>query len=223
MLQLFTYYRSVSAHRVRIALNHKSVPYESKYIDEDHGEQLSLTYVARNPQGLVPALVVNDELTITQSAAILEYLDEAYPERPLLPQNIEDRARIRSFCQIMVADMQPYNILRTYYYQRDVMGVDKQMRRDWYEHWMHKGFAALESLLGTHLQPGMYCHGDQVSLADVCLVAQVSNAELNELDLSDYPTIRRIHQTCQSLSAFQAAAPEAQQDRLQRAVSEAAG
>ena len=220
MLQLFTYYRSVSAHRVRIALNHKAVPYESIYIDEDHGEQLEEGYLQHNPQGLVPALVVNEDLTITQSAAILEFLEEYYPERPLLPQDVADRARIRSFCQVMVADMQPFNILRTYYYQRDVMGIDKAARRAWYEHWMHKGFAALESLLNSHLSPGTYCHGDQISLADVCLVAQINNASLNQLDLSDYPTLRRINQTCLSLSAFQSAAPETQTDRLQRAVAQ---
>ncbi|MGJ8671204.1 MAG: maleylacetoacetate isomerase, partial [Oceanococcus sp.] len=188
MLQLFTYYRSVSAHRVRIALNHKAVPYESIYIDEDGGEQLGEDYLKHNPQGLVPALVVSDQLTITQSAAIMEFLEEYYPERPLLPKDIADRARIRSFCQVMIADMQPFNILRTYYYQRDVMGIGKDARRDWYEHWMHKGFASLESLLTTHLSPGAYCHGDKITLADVCLVAQINNATLNELDLSAYPT-----------------------------------
>ncbi len=219
MLQLFTYYRSVSAHRVRIALNYKSVPYNSVYIDEDVGEQHSDTYLRHNPQGLVPALVVNDDLTITQSAAILEFLEEYYPERPLLPKDTFDRARVRSFCQVMVADMQPFNILRTYYYQRDVMGIEKSARRDWYEHWMHKGFEALESLLHKHLKPGAYCHGDKPTLADVCLVPQISNARQNDLDLSEYPTLRRIYRTCMSLSAFQAADPEAQQDRLDRAVA----
>lgn len=219
MLQLYTYYRSVSAHRVRIALNFKAVPHTSVYIDEDQGEQHSLEYMLHNPQGLVPALVVNESLTITQSAAILEYLEEKYPERPLLPGDITDRARIRSFAQVMISDMQPFNILRTYYYQRDVMGIDKAARRAWYEHWMHKGFAALESLLHSHLHPGAYCHGDKPSLADVCLVPQVCNAEQNALDLSDYPTVRRIYRTCMALSAFQAAAPDAQRDRLSKAVA----
>lgn len=223
MLQLYTYYRSVSAHRVRVALNYKAVPHQSIYIDEDNGQQLEQEYLRRNPQGLVPALVVNDELTITQSSAILEFLEERYPERPLLPRDVSDRARVRSFAQVMIADMQPFNILRTYYYQRDVMGIDKPGRRAWYDHWMHKGFAALESLLHTHLRPGGYCHGDHPSLADVCLVPQVSNAMQNDLDLSDYPTVRRIYQNCMALSAFQAAAPEAQHDRLNKAIAQDLG
>ncbi len=99
------------------------------------------------------------------------------------------------------------------------MGIDKQARRDWYEHWMHKGFEALESLLHKHLEPGAYCHGDKPTLADVCLVPQISNARQNDLDLSEYPTLRRIYRTCMSLSAFQSADPEAQQDRLDRAVA----
>ncbi len=218
MLQLYTYYRSVSAHRVRIALNYKALPYEAIYIDEDSGEQLGIQYLFRNPQGLVPALVVNEELTITQSAAILEFLEERYPERPLLPEDIADRARVRSFAQVMIADMQPFNILRTYYYQRDIMGIEKPSRRAWYEHWMHKGFAALEALLQSHMKPGAYCLGDKPTLADVCLVPQVANARQNDLDLSDYPTIRHIYQTCMAQSAFQAAAPEAQGDRLRKAV-----
>ncbi len=220
MLQLYTYYRSVSAHRVRIALNYKAVPHRSVFIDEDSGQQLGQDYLQHNPQGLVPALVVSPELTITQSSAILEYLEERYPERPLLPEDIADRARVRSFAQVMIADMQPFNILRAYYYQRDVMGIDKAARRAWYDHWMHKGFAALESLLQTHLRPGAYCHGDAPSLADICLVPQVSNALQNKLDLSAYPSIRRIYQTCMAQSAFQAADPEVQRDRLHKAVAQ---
>ncbi len=219
MLRLFTYYRSVSAHRVRIALNYKSIPHEAVYIDEDSGEQHGAAYLSHNPQGLVPALVVSDDLTITQSAAILEYLDERYPERPLLPEDIAERARVRSFAQLMVADMQPYNILRVYYYQRDHMGIDKAARRAWYEHWMHKGFTAMESMLGSHLKPGGYCHGERPTLADICLVPQVANALVNNLDLAPYPQVRRIYQHCMANSAFQAAAPDAQSDRQRKAGS----
>lgn len=218
MLELYTYYRSVSAHRVRIALNYKSIPYRSMYIDEDSGEQTGEEYLARNPQGLVPALVVNDSLMITQSAAILEFIEETYPDRPLLPTDTSDRARIRSFAQVLIADTNPTNILRVYHYMRDEMGLDHTARRRWYEHWAHKGLEAVESLLTTQLSPGRYCHGDKPTLADVCLVPQMYNAEANRLDMSAYPTARRIYRSCQALSAFQSAAPTTQADRLAKAV-----
>ncbi len=221
MLKLFTYYRSVSAHRVRIALNYKGIPYESIFIDEDSGEQFGQSYLRLNPQGLVPALMVNEDLVISQSAAILEYLEERYPERPLLPEDIEDRARIRSFAQVLTADTNPLNILRVFYFQRDELGLDRAARRSWYEHWAHKGLRAAESLLSTSLRPGIYCHGDRPSLADVCLVPQVENASVNKLDLAPYPKLRAIYNQCMSQSAFQAAAPDAQRDRQQKAVQAA--
>lgn len=219
MLELYTYYRSVSAHRVRIALNYKGIPYRSVYIDEDNDEQSSDAYLARNPQGLVPALVVDDGLTITQSAAILEYIEEAYPERPLLPRDITDRARVRSFAQVLIADTNPTNILRVYRYMRDQMQLDYDARRRWYEHWAHKGMQAVESLLTSDLQPGRYCHGDMVTLADVCLVPQMANAEANGLDLSAYPLARQVYRSCGAHSAFQSAAPRTQGDRLAKAIA----
>ncbi len=219
MLELYTYYRSVSAHRVRIALNYKGIPYNSVYIDEDRDEQSGEAYLKRNPQGLVPALVVNDGLTITQSSAILEYLEERYPERSLLPADVADRARVRSFSQVLIADTNPTNILRVYRYMRDEMHLDHAARRRWYEHWAHNGLSAVESLLETNLKPGRYCHGDTLTLADVCLVPQMANAEANGLDLSAYPIARRIYRSCSALSAFQSAAPLTQADRLAKAVS----
>lgn len=212
MLQLYTYYRSVSAHRVRIALNHKSIPYKSLFVDQDSGDHRSAEYLRLNPQGLVPALVVNPDFIITQSAAILEYLEERYPERPLLPVDTEGRARVRSFMQVCIADTQPMNILRVYHYMRDAMGLDHATRRRWYEYWAHKGFRAMESLLTADSRTGDFCHGDHPTLADVCLVPQVYNGEKNKLDLSRYPTLRRIYRSCQALPAFQAAAPETQPD-----------
>ncbi len=219
MLQLYTYYRSVSAHRVRIALNYKGISYKSIFIDEDKGEQLAGEYLKLNPQGLIPALWVDGSFLITQSAAILEYLEERYPERPLLPTGINERARVRSFVQVCVADVQPMNVLRVYHYMRDVMGIDRDGRREWYENWAHRGLRAMESLLAGHPQTGDYCHGDQPTLADVCLVPQLYNAERNRLDISPYVTLRRIYRNCQAFSAFQAAAPETQPDRLQKALA----
>ena len=213
MLKLYTYYRSVSAHRVRIALNYKGVPFKSLFIDMDNRQHHSEDYLRLNPEGLVPALVVSDDFVISQSSAILEYLEERYPERPLLPADIDMRARVRSFAQVVTADMQPMNVLRVYEFMRE-HDIEVERRRAWYEHWMHHGFQALESLLSKSEYSGAYCFGDKPTMADVCLVPQVYNAEKNRLDLSAYPTLRQIYRMCNTLSAFQAAGPETQADLL---------
>lgn len=218
MLQLFTYYRSVSAHRVRIALNLKAVPYKSIFLDMDADEHHKEEYLRLNPQGLVPLLVVNEDFVISQSTAILEYLEERYPERALLPKDTELRARIRSFAQIAVADTQPMNTLRVYYFMRDVAGIGYDLRRAWYEHWMQEGLKAMESVLaGSKYFDGAYCFGDRPSLADICLVPQCYNAEKNEIDLSPYPTLRSVYRYAMTTAAFQAAAPDTQADRLAHA------
>ncbi len=219
MLKLYTYYQSVAAHRVRIALNYKGAPFQSIFIDMEHQEHQGEEYRRLNPEGLVPALVVSDEHIITQSSAILEYIEERYPERPLLPAgDLVLRSRIRSFAQVLIADMQPMNVMRVYKYMQDEMGVDFDKRRGWYVHWMHAGFKAIESLLVNKSDTGAYCFGDRPTLADVCLVPQVWNANKYGIDLSAYPTIRQIYRTCQTLSAFQAAAPETQGDLLAQAI-----
>lgn len=214
MLKLYTYYRSVSTHRVRIALNIKGVPYEPVFIDQDSGQQSSEEYLTLNPQGLVPALVVGEQV-ITQSFAILEFLEERYPERPLLPDDVHLRAQVRSFSQIAVADMHPLNTLRVFHYMRNQHKLDKPQRRDWYEHWAHKGFAAMEWMLAKG-DKHFYAFGEAPTLADVCLVPQVYNGLKAGLDMSPYEHLRRIYLTCAAQSAFQAAAPEAQSDIYQR-------
>jgi len=216
MLQLYTHNRSVSAHRVRIALNYKGVSYKSIFTDLANTAPDRLTYLNLNPQGLIPALVVSEDLVITQSAAILEYLEERYPERPLLPQGIDLRARIRSFAQVAVADTHPLNNLRVLRYLRDKMDVPYEKRREWFEYWQHKAFAPMESTLANSDDTGAYCFGDRPTLADVCLVPQVHLAHKYDVDLSEYPTLRRIYRTCMTMAAFQAAAPETQPDRRAR-------
>lgn len=217
MLKLYTYYQSVAAHRVRIALNYKGAPFKSMFMDLLNSQHESEEYLRLNPEGLVPALVVNDDLVITQSSAILEYIEERYPERPLLPKgDLELRSRIRSFAQVLIADTQPMNVMRVYKYMRDEMDADYDARRAWYEYWMNHGFQAVESLLANKEDTGAYCFGDVPTLADVCLVPQVWNADKFGIDLSAYPTVRRIYRMCQTLSAFQAAAPETQPDLMAR-------
>lgn len=215
MLQLFTHHRSVSAHRVRIALNYKGVSYNSILTDLDHAKGDRLTYLNVNPQGLIPALWAENDLVISQSSAILEYLEERYPERPLIHGDIAERARIRSFAQIAIADTHPLNNLRVLRYLRDAMDVPYDKRREWFEHWIHKAFGPMESILAGHAHEHdahSYCFGERPSLADVCLVPQVSLAERYQVDLSEYPTIRRVYRACMTMAAFQAADPDTQPD-----------
>ena len=215
MLQLFTHHRSVSAHRVRIALNYKGVSYKSILTDLDHARADRLTYLNVNPQGLIPALWAENDLVISQSSAILEYLEERYPERPLIHGDIAERARIRSFAQIAIADTHPLNNLRVLRYLRDAMDVPYDKRREWFEHWIHKAFGPMESILAGHAREHdahSYCFGERPSLADVCLVPQVSLAERYQVDLSDYPTIRRVYRACMTMAAFQAADLDTQPD-----------
>lgn len=216
MLKLFTHHRSVSAHRVRIALNYKGVAFESIFTGLDGASAERQSFRDVNPQGLIPALWVEDGLVISQSSAILEYLEERYPERPLLHGDIALRARIRSFAQIAIADTHPLNNLRVLRYLRDAMAVPYAHRRAWFEHWLHAAFEPMESLLAAAPAGDgdrAYCFTTRPSLADVCLVPQVSMAERYDVDLSAYPIIRRIYRACMALGSFQAAAPDTQKDR----------
>lgn len=214
MLKLFTHHRSVSAHRVRIALNYKGVAYESIFTDLDGSTEKRQRYLDVNPQGLIPALWAEDDLVISQSSAILEYLDERYPERPLLHGDIALRARIRSFAQIAIADTHPLNNLRVLRYLRDEMDVAYEQRRAWFEHWIHAAFKPMESLLAAQPDEAnhSYCFTAKPSLADVCLVPQVAMAERYRVNLSAYPTIRRVYRACMTLGAFQSASPDTQRD-----------
>lgn len=220
MRQLYTYYRSVAAHRVRIALNYKGIPYRSVFIDLEREANRSDDYLRLNPQGLIPALVEEDGLVVTQSAAILEYLEEKYPERALLPDTIEERARVRSFVQAATADMHPLNTIRVYRYLRDRLKIGFEQRREWFHYWGSHSLGALESLLADHPATGSYCHGERPTLMDVILVPQVYNAEQYGLDLTDYPTVRRIYRTCLTLASFQGAGPDVQPDLLAKTIQE---
>lgn len=212
MLKLFTHHRSVSAHRVRIALNVKGVAYKSIFTDLDGSTDERRRYRDVNPEGLIPALWVEDDLVISQSSAILEYLEERYPERPLLHGDINQRARIRSFAQIAIADTHPLNNLRVLRYLRDEMNVAYEQRRAWFEHWIRAAFTPMESLLAAQHHDHGFCFTAQPSLADVCLVPQVTMAERYRVDLRAYPTIRRVHLACMTRGAFQSAAPNTQRD-----------
>lgn len=212
MRELYSYFRSSAAYRVRIALGLKGLDYRIVPIHllKDGGEQHGADYLSRNPEGLVPALA-EDGHVLTQSLAIMEYLDEAHPGAPLLPSDPLGRARVRALALLIACDIHPLNNLRVLRWLAHEMRVDKTVRDAWYRHWIETGFQALEARLQSP-DTGLCCHGDTPGLADCCLVPQVYNAHRYEIDLSAYPTVARIAAHCETLPAFQAAHPDVQPD-----------
>ena len=212
-MKLYTYWRSSSAYRVRIALNLKNLDYQSVpvHLVKDGGQQKSAEYLKINPQGLVPVLADGD-IVLRQSLAIIEYLDEKYPRPPLLPESASGRARVRGLAYLIADEMQPMNNLGVLQYLEHQAGFDQQQLDDWYRHWITKGFTALEQLLSTGGQSGQFCHGDTPGLADCCLVPQLYNARRYHCDLTAFPTLTRIEKNCNQSAAFQRAEPENQPD-----------
>ena len=210
-MKLYDYFRSSSAFRVRIALNLKRLSAERTSIHLRRNDQSGPTYLALNPQGLVPALEEDGQVFI-QSLAIIEYLDETHPEPPLLPGHPADRARVRALAQIIACDIHPIDNLRVLRYLAKPLGHDEATIGVWFNHWIAKGFEGLERILSTDDQAGTYCHGDTPGLADICLVPQVFNSWRYKLDLAPYPTISRIFDACMKLPAFEDARPEKQPD-----------
>ena len=213
MLKLYTYFRSSAAYRVRIALNLKGLDYDSApvHLLRDGGEQRRAQYTALNPQGLVPMLQ-DDTLVLTQSLAIIEYLEELRPVPPLLPNTRAGRARVRAIAMLIACDIHPLNNLRVLQYLEHDLGVEESQRHRWYQHWIEDGFAALERMLPEG--GGLYCHGDTPTLADCCLVPQVANALRFHVPLNHYPRLLAVYQRCQDLEAFKRAAPESQSDAV---------
>lgn len=211
-MKLFGYWRSLAAFRVRIALNLKGQPFEVVSTDLIKGEQFDPEYLKINPQGVVPALLTDDGNTLTQSMAILEYLDETYPEPALMPSGAMARARVRSLCMILVADMHPLVVPRIRKYITQDWGLSEEELGAWISNWTKLGLAAIEKHLVEDGMSGTYCEGDQVTLADLCLVPQVGAANLFEIPLDDYPNSVRIFKTCMENPAFFDARPQAQPD-----------
>jgi maleylacetoacetate isomerase len=214
-LVLYGYWRSSAAYRVRIALNLKGLSYESRpvHLVNDGGEQHAAAYRSVNPQELIPCLLDGDRV-ITQSLAIMEYLDDVHPElgTALLPTDARGRARVRALAMVVACDIHPLGNLRVLQQLESQLGADETQRGAWSRHWIATGFKALEAMLADNAATGRYCHGDTPGLADACLVPQCYNALRWKVPLDDYPTLRRIHQACNELEAFQRAAPEAQPD-----------
>ena len=227
-MRLYTYFRSSAAYRVRIALALKGLPYEAVpvHLLHDGGEQLQAPYRAINPAGLVPALEIPapEGTILTQSLAIMEYLDEIHPQAPLLPADPPGRARVRALAQLIACDIHPLGNLRVLKYLSRTLNLSEEARLAWSQHWIMEGFAALEALLtgpagaagatsaASAATLGSFCHGDSPGIADCCLVPQVFNARRFKVDLTPYPAIVAIDAACAAIPAFIAAHPSRQAD-----------
>ena len=210
-LKLYTYWRSSAAYRVRIALNLKGLAFESVPVHLAKDEQHGAVFKDVNPQALIPVLRHGDRV-LTQSLAIMEYLDETFPERPLLPAVARDRQRARAIAAMVACDIHPLGNLRVQQYLERELGATQAQREGWTRHWIGKGFEAIERVLADSPATGEFCEGDRPTIADCCLVPQVYNARRFNLDMAVFPTISRIDAACQVLEAFQAARPERQPD-----------
>lgn len=207
MLRMYGFWRSAAAFRVRIAMGLKGIAFSETMIDLDAGEQLAPDYVSVNPQAVVPSLILDDGTTLTQSIAILEYLDETHPTPPLLPADALGRARVRSLALIWAADHHPLIPPRIRIYLRDTLGVDEAGRTAWVKHWFSEGLRIGEARLAGDPQTGRFCHGDAPTIADLCLISQAMGARGFKVDFEPYPTINRIVDACLEIDAFKRALP----------------
>jgi maleylpyruvate isomerase len=208
---LHGYFRSSPAFRVRIALNLKGVAYDQTFRHLRKGEQRAPDYLKLNPQGLVPTLEIDGQ-TLTQSLAIIEYLEETRPDPALLPKDAAGRARVRSLAHAVALEIHPINNLRVLEDLRSRFGADDAAVARWFRHWVEVTFAPLETRLASEAHTGKFCHGDTPGLADICLVPQVINNTRFDVDMTPYPTIARIHKACLELDAFKNALPANQPD-----------
>jgi maleylpyruvate isomerase len=205
---LYGYALSSASFRVRIALALKNVPYTSVVKNLRVGEHRLSEFLNINAQGFVPVLRADDATILTQSVAIMEYLNELYSDPPLLPREAAARARVRALSHAITSDIHPLNNLRVLRYLEDKLTLDKAARDAWYRHWIEVGFEALERSLTRDKETGRFCHGDAVTMADLCLVPQVFNARRFSVDLLPYPRIAAIDAACRELPAFQVSAPK---------------
>ncbi|HEX6144717.1 MAG TPA: maleylacetoacetate isomerase [Geminicoccaceae bacterium] len=208
-MRLFDYWRSSAAYRVRIALNLKGLAYEQVPVDLRAGDQRGAAYLERNPQALVP-LLEDGPVRISQSLAIIEYLEERHPEPLLLPEDPAARASARALALLIACEIHPLNNLRVLTYLERDLGLDEERRLAWYRHWIAAGLGALERELQDH--KAAFALGERATVVDVCLVPQMANARRYACDLEPYPTLRVIDEHCRSVPAFAAAAPERQPD-----------
>jgi maleylacetoacetate isomerase len=209
-VKLYTYFRSSAAFRVRIALNLKGLAYDPVFVHLAKGEHRKPEYANVDPQALLPTLV-DDGQALSQSLAIIEYLEERHPEPPLLPRDAPGRARVRSLSLLVACEIHPLNNLRTLQHLKRALGQNEEQIGTWYRHWIADGLAKLEADLGR-AGSGKFCHGASPTMADCCLVPQIFNAKRYQSDLAPYPTVTRIFDACMKLEAFDRAQPSRQPD-----------
>jgi maleylacetoacetate isomerase len=210
-MDLYGFWRSAAAYRVRVALNFKGIPVHEIPVDLDKGEQRDPAFLAVNPQGALPALVEPGEAPLTQSLAILEYLEEVHPEPPLLPKDPRGRARVRSLAAVIAADSHPLVVPRVRHYLMDHEGFDAVRWRAWQTQWFGAGLRTLETRLADG-QAGRFCHGDTPTFADLCLMSCVTGVRNFKLDVGSLPRIDRIAEACMAMEAFARADPTRQLD-----------
>jgi len=210
-MKLYTYFRSSAAFRVRIALNLKGLAYETAFIHLAKGEHRAPAYGAINPQSLLPTLEDGGRL-LTQSLAIIEYLEETHPQPPLLPKDPLARARVRSLAMLIACEIHPVNNLRVLTHLKRALGQSEEQVNAWYRHWIADGLAKFEADLARGKDGGRFCHGDQPGMADCCLVPQIFNAQRYQCDTAPFPATMRTFAECMKLEAFDRAQPSKQPD-----------
>jgi maleylacetoacetate isomerase len=209
-VKLYTYFRSSAAFRVRIALNLKGIAYQPVFIHLAKGEHRAADYAKVNPQALLPTLELDDGTRLNQSLAIIEYLDETHPQKPLVPKDAQERARVRSLSYLIASEIHPLNNLRVLQHLKRALSQSEDQVNAWYRHWIADGLAKLEAELASN--QGKFCHGDTPTMADCCLVPQIFNAKRYQSDLAPYPQTMRVFEACMQLEAFDRAQPSKQPD-----------
>ena len=207
MITMYGFWRSAASFRVRIALNLKGLAYQETMVDIDAGDQYVPAYKAINPQSAVPSVFVDDGAPLTQSLAIIEYLEETHSEPALLPADARGRARVRSLALLFAADHHPLIVPRVRRYLTEQLKVDDEQRNGWIRHWFREGLVQGEAKLADDPATGRFCHGDTPTVADLCLISQVLGAKGFKVDISDLPTVNRIAEACLAIDAFARAQP----------------
>lgn len=209
-LRLYSFWRSAATYRIRVALSLKGLGVEETALDLDAGDQFDPAFLAINPEGSVPTLIDGEGPPLTQSMAILEYLEERYPDPALLPADLAGRARVRSLAALVAADTHPLIVPRVRNYLTQEAGMDPDAVRAWVGHWVRRGLAAYEARLARDAETGAFCHGDTVTFADPCLCSLAVWAKTLGVDVAAYPTVARIAAACEAIDAFAAAHPSRQ-------------